>query len=199
MARSRCIPASHRPTHIMTNYHKLFLDSSYRAPPFQPAKPFFTLFNASNYWLQAALVIAVFIILNMMPFMRQAAHLAGGSHCPNLFTMIKDAFVSKEKVHDICNQTPEGYNEPPDDGDNSGNNNSEDGVQRRYKRVREARKPGCPDEAKPTGKSRECMGECSESDRNPSTLPPMQYRCGTRQSRRKSARGARCSSSRSKY
>jgi len=127
----------------MTNYHKLFLDSTYRAPPYQEAKPFFTLFNSSNYWLQAVLVIAVFLILNMMPFMRDAAHMAGGHSCPSLFGMLKDALVCKEEVHDIINQTPEGYKE---DGDSGSDEESDASVsfKRQHRTVRQARVPQCP-------------------------------------------------------
>lgn len=191
----------------MTNYHKLFLDSTYRAPPFQPAKPFFTLFNASNYWLQAALVIVVFIILNMMPFMRQAAHLAGGTTCPSLFGMLKDAFVCKEKVHEICNQTPKGHNIPPE------GSNKEEESGRRYKVVREARDLPCPDDYKPREEKTEeskCDGKCKDASEYLDALPPAELRCDTqppvpqapptrrRQQRLKNTRGARSRRSRSK-
>lgn len=156
----------------MTNFHKIFLDSTYRAPPYQPAKPFFTIFNSSNYWLQAAIVIAVFIILRMMPFMRQAAHLAGGSECPSLFGMIRDMFVCREKVHDICNQTPLGHNEPGqfDDEDEKTNGQVR---KRRNKIVREAKPLYCPDENKPkVTRSARSISTMKEQAYDGDMLPP---------------------------
>lgn len=157
----------------MTNYHKLFLDSNYKAAPFQAAKPFFALFNASNYWIQAALVIIVFIILNFMPFMREASRRAGGDQCPSLFGMFKDAFVRKEAVHQICNQTPDGYNQG--DGGESETEDCEEITTRRYKTVREARYPPCPMPCIPTTNRDTCRKvRCEDTCGG---LPPPSLRC----------------------
>ena len=166
----------------MTNYHKLFLDSNYKAPPYQPAKPFFALFNTTNYWLQAALVVAVFIILNFLPFMREASRRAGGDQCPSLFGMLKDAFMRKEEVHQICNQTPAGHNTrsagETGDGEEecSGDEGEIERSDRRYKVVRQARYPACPAECIPINKPDTCKRvRCDDTCGG---LPPPSLRCG---------------------
>lgn len=183
------------PRVTMPNYHKIFLDSSYKAPPFQPAKPFFALFNASNYWLQAAIVIAVFLVLNMMPFMREAAQNAGGTSCPSLITLFKDAFVCKEKVHDIINQTPKGYNVKPAEGEeeSSAEESSDDDsdsdsspkqtIIKRHKIIRQATTPPCPIDPTPPPVEQRCKPTHTGNACSGSTLPPQRLRCACTGSR----------------
>lgn len=113
--------------------------------------------------------------------MQEASKRAGGTACPSLFSMITDAFVRKEKVHDICNQTPDGHNErcceTEDEEDEEGEEEEESQCEvseRQYKSVRTARYPVCPDDCQQEKPRNTCTPiECCDED----GLPPANLRC----------------------
>lgn len=172
------------------------MDTTAKQPPIQNAKPFFALFNASNYWLQAALVIGLFLVLHMMPFMKEAAHAAGGNRCPTLMGMFKDAFVRSNKVHDICNQTPSCFADESDEDEDEDEECDEEEVeedirvvrrrrpntqQRRV--IRQAKPIECPISTRPI----DCTQEDGSKARKPCCLmdPPPANCCTPPESRKR--------------